>query len=163
MIVVADTTPILYLIKINEIDILNLLFEEVCIPRWVYNELTKDDKYQEEIKVLLNTTFIKVYDILDTDLVDNYTRIIGIHRGEAEAIALCKQINSNLLLIEDSAGIKLAKNEKIITIRIGTVLIELNKKGLKTKQEIIDILNKLHETKIRISKDIYDYIVNSLK
>ena len=116
MIVVADTTPILYLIKINEIDILNLLFEEVCI-----------------------------------------------HRGEAEAIALCKQINSNLLLIEDSAGIKLAKNEKIITIRIGTVLIELNKKGLKTKQEIIDILNKLHATKIRISKYIYDYIVNSLK
>jgi predicted nucleic acid-binding protein len=163
MIVVADTTPILYLIKIREIDILHLLFKEICIPRAVYNELTKDDKYIDETNILNNTPFVKVYDITDKDLVNNYANVEGIHRGEAEAIALCKQINSKILLIEDIAGIKLAKNEKIITVRIGTILIELNKKGLKTRQEIIDILGKLEKTKIRIGQKIYDYIINNLK
>ena len=37
MIIVADTTPILYLIKIREIDILQLLFDKVCIPKEVIN------------------------------------------------------------------------------------------------------------------------------
>ena len=163
MIVVADTTPILYLIKIREINILNLLFDEICIPRAVYSELTSDGKYQDEIDILNNTPFVKVYDITDKKLVDSYANVEGIHRGEAEAIALCKQINSKILLIEDTAGIKLAKNEKIITVRVGTILIELNRKGLKTKQEIIEILGKLEKTKIRISQNIYEHLINNLK
>ena len=162
MIIVADTTPILYLIKIREIDILRLLFDEVCIPREVYNELIEDDKYIDEINILKNTSFISIYDVADRNLVNSYAKIIGIHKGEAEAVALCKQLKSELLLIEDGAGIKLAKSEKIGVVRTGTVLIELNKKGLKTKQEIIEILNKLKTTKIRISQNIYDFIIEKL-
>ena len=112
MIIVADTTPILYLIKIREVDILQSLFDKVCIPKEVYNELTKDKNYIDEINILNNTPFINIYEVNDRKKVDNYMKIVGIHNGEAEAIALCKQLGSELILIEDGIGIKLAKEEK---------------------------------------------------
>lgn len=163
MIIVADTTPILYLIKIREVNILQLLFDKVCIPKEVYTELTKDKNYMDEITILNETPFISVYEVDDKDKVDDYMKIIGIHKGEAEAIVLCKQLGSELILIEDVAGIKLAKNEKINVVRIGTLLISLNKNGYKTKEEVIIILNKLKETKIRISQEVYEFIINELK
>ncbi len=163
MIIVADTTPILYLIKIREINILQLLFDKVCIPKEVYSELTKDNNYIDEINILNQTPFISVREVDDKEKVDNYMKIIGIHRGEAEAVALCKQLGSESILMEDGAGIKLAKNESISVVRIGTLLISLNKRGYKTKEDVIKILNKLKETKIRISQDIYEFIISKLK
>ena len=162
MIVVADSTPILYLIKIREIDILKLLFDKVCIPKEVYNELTKDENYIDEINILNNTFFITVYEVADRNIIDIYMNKAGIHRGEAEAIALCKQLGSKLILMEDAMGIKLAKEESINVVRIGTLLISLNKNRYKTKNEIIAILRKLKDTKIRISQNIYDYILEHL-
>lgn len=162
MIIVADTTPILYLIKIREIDVLQLLFDKVCIPKEVYNELTKDKNYIDEINILDNTPFIEVYEVDDKIKISNYMEFDGIYKGEAEAIALCKQLGSKLILMEDSVGIKLAKEEKINVVRIGTLLISLNKNGYKTKEEITSILTKLKETKIRISQNIYDYILAHL-
>ena len=162
MIIVADTTPILYLIKIREIDILQLLFDKVCIPKEVYNELTKDKNYIDEISILNNTSFIEVYEVDDKKKIEDYMKIVGMHRGEAEAIVLCRQLGSEMILMEDGVGIKLAKEERINVIRTGTLLISLNKNGYKTKDEIIKILNKLKETKIRISQNIYDYIIDHL-
>lgn len=162
MIIVADTTPILYLIKIREINILQLLFDKVCIPKEVYNELTKDNNYTDEINILNNTSFISVYNVEDRNKIDNYMKIVGIHKGEAEAIALCKQLESELIFIEDGAGIKLAKNQGLNVVRIGTLLISLYKNKYKTKEEIIKIIDKLQSTKIRISQNIYDFIVDNL-
>ncbi len=42
MIIISDTTPIISLIKINRIDLLEQLFQEVFIPEAVYNELSRD-------------------------------------------------------------------------------------------------------------------------
>ena len=42
MIVVSDTTPLISLLKINQLDLLEKLFGEVLIPEAVFNELTVD-------------------------------------------------------------------------------------------------------------------------
>ncbi|HEV2914897.1 MAG TPA: hypothetical protein VGX92_16595, partial [Pyrinomonadaceae bacterium] len=43
MIVVADTSPINYLVLIGEIDSLPALYESVVIPEAVFNELQADE------------------------------------------------------------------------------------------------------------------------
>lgn len=40
MIVISDTTPIISLLKINQLELLERLFENVMIPAAVYKELT---------------------------------------------------------------------------------------------------------------------------
>ena len=46
MIIISDTTPIISLIKINRIDLLEQLFQEVFIPeadvKLLINEISKD-------------------------------------------------------------------------------------------------------------------------
>ncbi len=50
MIVVSDTTPIISLLKIDCLDLLNMLFGEILIPKIVYEELITNIKYSDEAK-----------------------------------------------------------------------------------------------------------------
>ena len=59
MIIISDTTPIISLIKINRIDLLEQLFQEVFIPEAVYNELTTISIFANEAEIVKNCTFIK--------------------------------------------------------------------------------------------------------
>lgn len=45
MIVIADTTPLISLLKIKRLDLLQKLFGEVFIPDAVYTELTSDKRF----------------------------------------------------------------------------------------------------------------------
>lgn len=47
MIVISDTTPIISLLKINQLELLNHLFGEVQIPDAVYEELISNAKFQK--------------------------------------------------------------------------------------------------------------------
>lgn len=64
--------------------------------------------------------------------------------------------------MEDNAGINVAKNMGIKIIRLGTMFIELNNKKIKTRNEIIAIINKLKQTKIKMYSGLYDYILGKL-
>ena len=52
MIVVSDTTPLISLLKINRLDLLEKLFGEVLLPEAVFNELTVDERFQLEAKLI---------------------------------------------------------------------------------------------------------------
>ena len=60
MIVVADTTPLISLMKAARLDILEPLFNEVLIPQAVYEELTTNPDFQDEAEQIKNSSFIKV-------------------------------------------------------------------------------------------------------
>ena len=50
MIVISDTTPIITLSKIKRLDLLQKLFENIMIPKAVYNELTSNIQFQKQNK-----------------------------------------------------------------------------------------------------------------
>ena len=163
MIIISDTTPILYLLKINELDLLHIMFDEIHIPSKVYEELTCNGRYQEEINILNTCKYIYVDDIVEYSKVrDLIADNENLHRGEAEAIVLCEQLATNLLFIEDNEAIEVAKRKGIKVIRLGQLLIELNRKGLKSKEEIVNIVEKLEKTKLKITERLYQYIISKL-
>lgn len=65
MIVVSDTTPLISLLKIERLDLLKKLFENVLIPQAVYeeHELTSD-----EVKMVFRVCREQV-DILDRGII----------------------------------------------------------------------------------------------
>ncbi|MBR1740990.1 MAG: hypothetical protein IJ733_03795 [Lachnospiraceae bacterium] len=63
MIVVADTTPLISLMKAARLDILEPLFDEVLIPQAVYEELTTNLDFQDEAEQIKNSSFIKSLNI----------------------------------------------------------------------------------------------------
>ena len=63
MIVVSDTTPIISLMKIERLELLQKLFGVVYIPKAVYQELTENEAFPEEIRMVQECEFLYVGEV----------------------------------------------------------------------------------------------------
>jgi predicted nucleic acid-binding protein len=70
MIVVADTTPLISLMKIGKLDLINKLFGEIQIPDAVFTELVLNTKYLDESRQIQECTFIQRVTVTDTKSVE---------------------------------------------------------------------------------------------
>ena len=104
MIVVSDTTPLISLLKINQLDLLEKLFGEVLIPEAVFNELTVDERFQLEAKVIRQKEFIAVKPVNNLESVSILKRATGLDQGESEAIVLTDELKADLLLMDEAKG-----------------------------------------------------------
>jgi len=116
MIVVADTTPINYLVLIGYPSVLRDLFEEVILPRAVFQEL-QSPQAPDEIRVWCAS-------VPDWCRVESVTAVpadlMHLGAGEREAIALTEQLTADLLLIDEGRGRRAARQRGLpITGTIG--------------------------------------------
>ena len=104
MIVVSDTTPLLTLFKIGQIDLLNKLYNSVHIPFAVFEELTRNTEYPEEAEYFRNCPFLEIHSDFSADRVSLLQRATGLDLGESEAIILADERQPSFLLIDESKG-----------------------------------------------------------
>ena len=88
MIVISDTTPLISLIKIGQLNLLNHLFGEVQIPSAVFEELISNPRFPDESRQIRECPFIKKINVTDTNAVNLLRRSTGLDAGESEAIIL---------------------------------------------------------------------------
>ena len=121
MIVVSDTTPLHYLILIDEVEILPRVLGEIIIPSVVFEELQHDhapNKIKEYFRAPPDWLSVRQA----TGIID--IRLEGIDRGEREAILLAEELEADAILIDDLAGRKTAESRGLHVI--GTLgLLEL--------------------------------------
>lgn len=110
MIIISDTTPIITLLKINQLGLLQKLFQEIYIPESVYDELTQNLKYISESEIIKNSKFIKKESIKDYQAVSLLKRATGLDLGESEAIILSDEKKADLLIIDEVKGRMVAKS-----------------------------------------------------
>lgn len=154
MIVISDTTPIISLLKINRLDLLKTLFDEVLIPEAVFNELTTNSRYEKESEIVKNCDFLKVSKIEDEKSVALLQKLTNLDLGESEAIILAENLKSDLLLMDEVKGRAVANQMEIkITGTVGVILIakERNLISLDEIKTAIDIFKKNHR---HISNDL---------
>lgn len=104
--VIADTSPINYLILIGRIEILPRLFTRVVLPSAVEAELAAADAPAGVRSWIAAPP--SWLEIIAAPIVHSPA---GIHRGEAAAIALASTLNADLLLIDDRKGVDVAKQQ----------------------------------------------------
>lgn len=101
MIVVADTSPINYLIQLGHIDFLQQLYKRIVIPHAVLDELLNPKAPAPVRAWALNPPGWLEFAtpsaslVMDLDILD---------RGEAEAIVLAGEIDADWLLIDEAMG-----------------------------------------------------------
>lgn len=119
--VVSNSTPLIALSRINRLDIIKELFGSIVIPDAVFFEVAADKKGRagkEEVSIAKWIRTMKVSNPLAADFLS-----VNLDPGEAEAITLSKEINADLLLIDDKDGRKAAKSVDIpITGTVGLLL-----------------------------------------
>jgi predicted nucleic acid-binding protein len=99
---VSNTTPLRYLIAIEQEHLLGQLFEKVFVPVAVQSELV-DAKTPETVRrrVVSLPAWFEVRTVPETELT---TFPVTLHRGEREAILLAEALGADVLLIDEQIG-----------------------------------------------------------
>ncbi len=155
MIVISDTTPIISLMKAGQLELLQKLFGVVCIPKAVYRELTENETFSEEIRIVQECEFFYVEEVDNEKSVTILRNITGLNAGESEAIILADEKQSDVLLMDEHKGRQVAKKMGItITGTIG-ILTQAFDEGMLTRKDMERCIEKLKESEIRISEKLY--------
>ena len=163
MIVISDTTPIVSLIKISRIDLLEKLFGEVCIPEAVFRELTTNTIFESEAEIVKNSSFLKITPVKNLKSLEILQAASGLDDGESESIILADELKSDILVIDERKGRKVAQKLGItITGTIG-ILIQAHDEKIISTKEIKSYLEQLRNSSIRLSESLIQEALSMLK
>ena len=160
MIVVSDTTPLITLMKADKLDILGSMFGDVLIPESVFSEVTSNDTYRDEANIIRNSDYIKIVKVSDDSQVAFLQRATGLDLGESEAIIYADEVKADLLLMDETAGRRVALNMKLpITGSVG-VIIRAFQIGIITSEEAEDAFERIKRSNRHISEKLVNEALN---
>ena len=159
MIVISDTTPVISLIKAGRLGLLQKLFQEVMIPKAVYEELTENEQFKMEADLVRNCSFIVVTDVENFTSVNILRNVTGLDAGESEALVLYKEQNADLLLMDENKGRKVAKQMGVTHIgTMGVLILAWDKKILEA-DEVGECLDIMVKSEIRLSSSLCNKVL----
>jgi len=164
MIVVADSSPIISLAIIEQLDVLTALFDEVYIPRAVWEELI-------EVKTTETTPKIQAFFSKRVKTLHSANTLFPfVDYGESEAILLCQELQADYLIADDKKAREIAEALGVACIGTIGVLYRAKEKGLLealrplflkllthkryyTKAVLNQVLCKAQELPIRVNEN----------
>ena len=98
---VLDATPVIHFAKIGKLELVSGVCDAVLVGE-VYREVATGD-YPDALLVrdLVDGGVLRVYEVVDRDIVDALLRFPGVHLGEAETLAASKFLGG-LAVVDDA-------------------------------------------------------------
>ena len=123
-IVIADAGPIFSLAIVNKLHILDELFDDVKIPMAVWDEITlnKESKIYPPIVAYFSDKVQEIEGFNELTFIMDY--------GESESVILYKEINADILLIDDKKARKIAENFGVQCMGTIGLLLSARQKGI---------------------------------
>jgi len=116
-VVVSNSTPLIALASIGRFSALRELFTQIHIPQAVLSEVAGDKRRRAGSREVLAASWMNTVQVENIASVDFLRTLVD--QGEAESIGLSRELNANLLLIDDKDGRKIAESAGITCV--GTV------------------------------------------
>jgi hypothetical protein len=151
VIVVADTTPLLYLSRIGRLDIARALYVEVLIPREVHKELVEKRPDADGVEELRASRWIVIVDA-PTSIPVDHTVLSALDVGEAAALRLAFERRA-LVLIDERAGRRAAHSLGLAVRGTLGMLVEARLRG--SIQAVGPILTDLERGGFRSSPELH--------
>jgi len=130
--IVGDSSALIALAVVDQLGLLEKLYDILYVPQAVYNEVIQIDRPQsDKLKNFLHHK-VQVVHL-------NITKL-GLGLGELEAITLYKELDADILLIDDNRAKKYALINNVNVIGSLGILIKAKEKGY------IDLVKPLLET-----------------
>lgn len=104
--VISDSTPLIALARIGELDLIRQIFGEVLIPEAVYGEIVEARADAPGAQEVAEATWLQR---VRADLQVVAPLVLLVDRGEAESIAVAQGHPGSLLLTDDRKARKVAK------------------------------------------------------
>ncbi len=148
-VVVCNTSPLLYLHQVSQLELLRRLYGEVRIPPAVRAELRAGAEQGIDVPRPMELPWIRIEAVLDSTLVP---AILDLGSGEAEAIALARQTPGSLLILDDALGRTVAQRSGLVYTGTLGILVKAKQKGLLA--EVRPILEQLLTTTMYLSGNL---------
>ena len=151
---VSNSSPLIWLAKIDRLSLLKGLFGEVIVPKKVCTETTSDESADSIlIRKAVDEGWIKVSEV-ETKEAQELVQVSGIHLGEAKAILLARKTGLTILIDEREAS----ATAQIFGVRpVGTVgiLLLALAKNILTFSEFKEYLDLLITSGFWLTVDVY--------
>jgi predicted nucleic acid-binding protein len=157
MIIISDTSPLCYLILIDCIEVLPVLYKNVIIPQAVYQELQAEATPKAVKEWIQNHP--------DWLIIKNITNasdseLDKLDKGEREAIILAEEVNADLLILDDKLARTIATKRSLKIIGLLGILIDA------ARNNLIDLptkINELQQTSFFVSPKLLESILSQFK
>ncbi len=162
MIVIADTTPIISLLKIERLSLLQQLFGEVFIPDAVYAELTSDKRFTDEAYAVASASYMKPVSVSNPGAVRILRMAEGLDQGESEAIVLTDELKADVLLMDEAKGRAVSGRMGITVMGTVGILVSAYEDGLITSEEARTCIDGLQKSGRHIGERHYRMLLDRL-
>lgn len=147
--VISNTSPLLYLYRIQAIDLLPALFEEVWTPSAVLQELSTGREKGHDVPDPSTYPWLEVVDPRSTP---SEWLASDLGRGELAVLALALENPDRVVLLDDALARRVAQVAGLTVWGTLRVLLEAKSRGLVAS--IAPMVDRLEGSGMRISSSI---------
>ena len=148
--IIGDSSALIALCVVDKLELLEKLYDNLFVPQAVYDEVTEVGKAQsDKLKQFLQSR-VKVVDL-------NLTKL-GLGIGELEAITLYKELDADVLLIDDNRAKKYAVLNDVRVIGSLGILIKAKENGYIEK--VKPLLEKIMKSEVYISDKLVSKVLD---
>lgn len=156
--VVSNASPLINLARIERFDLLKQFYGHVIIPTAVYDEVVIYGQERDGSRDVRNAVWITRS--TPTDDLAVSALAAQLDRGEASAIILARELNAELLLIDEIRGRRVAEKLGVkITGTLG-ILARAKREGLipNLRDELAELQSRGTWIHPKLSRDILELV-----
>lgn len=154
---VADSSPLIALASLENLGLLEKFYSSIAIPEEVFYEISvKDKPFADYLESWGENKIVRVKNIKAVSILSEI-----IDKGEAEAIILSEEIQTDVLLIDDLKGRRISLSRNLQTI--GTLGILLKEKFVNKDFQLKDQMDELMKNGFRLNDEIYQIVMETVK
>jgi predicted nucleic acid-binding protein len=146
---ISNTSPLLYLYRLGNLDWLRQLFDSVWIPSAVVSELRQGLEQGYDVPKPDTYHWLKVVDPIATP---SEWLVLDLGAGEIAAMALALENRSRIVLLDDALARKIAQGAGLTVWGTLKILLEAKARGYCI--EIAPLVERLAQSGMGISEDI---------
>jgi predicted nucleic acid-binding protein len=157
---VSDSSPLIFLSALRDLDLLRQIVGEIFIPRAVYREVVVDGHGKpraEEVERAMGN-WISVVGAKDTSKVTKIMDVAGLQSGESEAIVLADQLHIGAIVLDDQQAVLEARSRGLTVLRTPAIYLAAKRAGLIAG--VKPKLDTLRTVGFRLRDDHYQLILD---
>ena len=147
--VIGDSSALVALAVVNQLELLEKLYDTLYIPQAVFDEVTQIGKPQSNKLRQFLQSKVKQVDLTLTQL--------GLGLGELEAITLYKKLDADVLLIDDNRAKKYASLNGVKVIGSLGILIKAKEQGYI--ERVKPFLDEIQKSEVYISQKLIEKVL----
>ena len=153
--VVCNSSTLIALTRIGRLDILKKGTGSLIIPQAVYDELVIKGKSRPGASDIESAEWIVKIEVSGRETVERYHSVLEL--GESEAIALAREIQADLIILDDEKARRMALSEGLKVSGLLAFLIQEKEKN--NIERLKPLLDQLRLKSFFLSEDLYYHIL----